>query len=248
MEKITNLRVQGNSYFNDQKILFSTNKIPKSDIKTIFNFSYDMTFGNKGEHRNMRSGGQYQRKNGELFCNTFMGKISEVIIWRILNKKNIYCKKPNLEKWKLGKWDDCDLQVSNKKINIKSAAHFSNLLLLETKDWNEKSEYIPDKTIYDFFVFVRIKPDLKKIFKSKKLFYTNNSNKEIIESIINNHIFYFDIPGFINKKILKFLIVNKYILPQNALLNGKIKMDAENYYIQSKDMIPIQYLFKQLLS
>jgi len=25
-------------------------------------------------------------------------------------------------------------------------------------------------------------------------------------------------------------------------------MDAENYYIQSKDMIPIQFLFKQLLS
>jgi hypothetical protein len=43
---------------------------------------------------------------------------------------------------------------------------------------------------------------------------------------------------------LMHLIKNNYILPQQALLNGKIKMDATNYYIQSGDMREIEELFR----
>ena len=36
-------------------------------IKTVFDFAFDMTFGDKGEHRNHRTGGTIQRKKGEIF-------------------------------------------------------------------------------------------------------------------------------------------------------------------------------------
>lgn len=43
------------------------------DIETLemcSEFAYNMVFGD-GHHRNYRSGRQYDRKNGELFANTF---------------------------------------------------------------------------------------------------------------------------------------------------------------------------------
>tara|TARA_B100001123_G_C14450701_1_gene686441 strand:+ start:71 stop:202 length:132 start_codon:yes stop_codon:yes gene_type:complete len=40
------------------------------------------------------------------------------------------------------------------------------------------------------------------------------------------------------------LINHHAILPQNSLLNGKIPMDAENYYVQSGDMYPYKELLK----
>lgn len=46
----------------------------------------------------------------------------------------------------------------------------------------------------------------------------------------------FDIPGFITNDDLKYLIKNKYIINRGDLLNGKTKMDANNYYCHIEDM------------
>jgi len=53
---------------------------------------------------------------------------------------------------------------------------------------------------------------------------------------------------FIGVDILKFkqIISNKIVLPQKALLNGKISMDAANYYIQSGDMRNLKDLIPSL--
>ena len=49
-----------------------------------------------------------------------------------------------------------------------------------------------------------------------------------------------DIPGFVQFEELLKIIQQKQILPQNAFLNGRTKMDAENYYVLSKDFIKFE--------
>jgi len=60
------------NYNVTKKLDFSSVGIFKHEtIKKVFQFSYDMSFGNKGEHRDHRSGGKHQRRKGEIFSNTF---------------------------------------------------------------------------------------------------------------------------------------------------------------------------------
>jgi hypothetical protein len=42
------------------------------------------------------------------------------------------------------------------------------------------------------------------------------------------------------------IIQEKQVIPQNALLNGKIKMDANNYYVQSGDLYSLEGLIREL--
>ncbi len=127
-----------------------------SIIKDIFNFANDMTFRFVGEHRSHRTGGTHRRKKGEIFSDTFQGKLSEYATYQVLKKNSLNADKPNLERYKLGKWDSGDMTINGKKIAIKSAKHFSNLLMLEVQDWDDKGNYLPDegkkKLIYLFWL------------------------------------------------------------------------------------------------
>ena len=96
-----------------------------SIIKDIFNFANDMTFRFVGEHRSHRTGGTHRRKKGEIFSDTFQGKLSEYATYQVLKKNSLNTDKPNLERYKLGKWDSGDMVINEKKIAIKSAKHFS---------------------------------------------------------------------------------------------------------------------------
>ena len=62
-------------------------------------------------------------------------------------------------------------------INIKSTKYYGDLLLLERADWNHEGRYIPnldrENVIYDFFVLVRIKPDIVKKLKEKRLYFSD---------------------------------------------------------------------------
>ena len=135
-----------NFYITEKKI-FSPISIESSYIDEILQFSYNMTFGKEGEHRNHRSGGQHHRKKGEIFCDTFQGKLAEFFVYQNIKNTGLVCTKPDTQTWGLGKWDDVDLIINGKNVNIKSMAHFSNLLLLETKDWEPDGTYIPNKHI-----------------------------------------------------------------------------------------------------
>jgi hypothetical protein len=117
----------------------------------------------------------------------------------------------------------------------------------ETKDWNEKGEYIPNigtekSCTYDYFVFVRIEPDGKKIMTSNKLFYTDSIDENMLWNLINSEEWKYDIAGYVEHNDLVYAINNNFIIPQGAMLNKWTKMDAENYYIQSGDMRDFQQL------
>ena len=211
-------------------------KINIDYVKEAFDFAYSMTFGNLGEHRNHRTGGTHKRKKGEIFANTFQGKLCEFAIYQEL-KGNHDINKPDLSVFGLGKWDNYDFKVDGKTVSIKSTKHFGQLLLLEAKDWTANGEYIPNnKETYDFTFVVRIKNDPETIMKSHYLLFNESYDKDNLWSLFKNNDWAYDIPGYITQKELIYLIANGFIIKKGDFLNGKTKMDAENYYCHLADM------------
>ena len=251
------LRKEGNSYFIEYRKNFESNLVFKnSTIERVFNFSYAMTFGNDGEHRDHRTGGILNRKKGQIFINTFQGKLAELAIYNEFYTLNIDAynrlSPPDFDVYELGDWDDSDIILDNLKFSVKSTKHYGNLLLLEKRDWNTGGEYIPNinskkNYLYDFFILVRIKPDGEKMMKDNKILYSNDSiKKEHLQDIINASKWEYDLPGYITRENLKEIINNNFTLPQHTLLNGKIPMDADNYYVQSGDMLDLKALITNL--
>jgi len=241
---LNRLTKKDNSYFfsNPRKfnLLFS---FKPEVVEKVYDFAFGMTFAKEGAHRNHRSGGQRMRKNGEILADAFQGKLTEFGLHRYLKENGISSAEPDVSKWKLGKWDTLDLEVLGKKINVKSVKHFSNLLLLETKDWNNNAEYIPNLTsgnaVYDIFVLTRVNPGCEELMKRLRFYYSNDleeQQKVILKKEIMKVKWDFDIAGWVEHEDLKHSIIDKYVLPQNAMLNGRMRMDAENYYIQAGDM------------
>lgn len=221
----------------------------QEDIQQVLNFAYNMSFGENGEHRHYRSGGQHKRGNGEVFANAFQGKLSEFAVYDALKMK-CDIKAPDLSTYGLGKWDDDDFQIGGKKISVKSTKSFGNLLLLETKDWNEYGQYIPniDKGTfeYDFFILVRIDPNIENLLKKNRMLYSKVIDKREICEILIKEKWQYDIPGFISKNELLYAIKNNFIIKQNQYLNRKTKIDADNYYIQTVDMHDLSNLIELL--
>jgi len=234
----------GNEFHITTKKRFEQNRINEEIILKSFEFAYEMVFGD-GHHRNHRTGGQEERIPIKIFRNTLQGKIAEGALHAYFSEQKIICEEVDYSIHGEGVWDDTDLVYKGVKISIKSAAFFSNLLLLETKDWDSDGRYIPNinKTesheIYDYFILVRIKPNTNSIFNG-------SIHKESLKSEVVSIDWYYDIAGCCSLRTLIYIIENEYILPQNSLLNGKIKMDAENYYIQSGELKDITELTKIL--
>ncbi|WP_017257089.1 hypothetical protein [Pedobacter arcticus] len=219
---------------------FVPEPIASEYLAPSFDFAFNMSFGNAGHHRNHRTGGSAKRKNGEIFVNAFQGKVAEFVFYDWLKKHGITTSLPDVTLMGKGLWDDSDFTVNGKKISIKSAAYFSNLMLLETQDWNHNGDYIPNMEMgnasYNYFVLIRVKPDGKKLMKDSKLYYADKAERITLKRIFASEKWSADLVGFATKDDLQMIIANKHIIPQGGLLNGRIPMDASNYYFQSNDL------------
>lgn len=247
---LTKLKESNNGVFiTSKKEFVPISQFKDTTIEKTFQFAYDMSFGTNGEHRSYRSGGTHNRKNGEIFANTFQGKLSEFAVYNSLYK---YCdiEIPDLSTYGLGEWDSCDFEVNGKRISVKSTKSFGNLLLLETKDWNSNGQYIPNLSKgdadYDVFILVRVEPYCEDLLKNMNSLYYNEVNKGQLFTLIITQKWKYDIPGFVTNEDLIYAIKNDYIIKQGHMLNGKTKMDAENYYIQSGDMLNLNLLIELL--
>lgn len=233
-------------YINNRKPFSAIGRLKSSTVETTLQFAYDMTFGNSGEHRDHRTGGTHSRKKGEIFANTFQGKLSEYALYNMLFRDFPDLQPPDIQTYGLGEWDDADFELASKKISVKSTKSFGNLLLLETKDWNNAGQYIPNiskgSADYDFFILIRINPYCEDILKRNRLLYTNSIDYSTLSNILLPELWSYDIPGFVTKEQLMYAINNNHIINQGTMLNGNTRMDAENYYIQSGDMINLQQL------
>lgn len=239
------LTKQDNNYHLTSKKRFEGSLISWDIVEKSFDFAYEMAYG-EGFHRNCRSGGQSARSKSEIFQNTFQGKMAEIIVYENLKLNAIETEEPDFSIHGKGTWDDTDLKANGKSICIKSAAFFSNLLLLETKDWDSEGRYIPNiglgdaTTAYDYFVLVRIEPDSKKLLKDIP------EEKEHLLKKTQEETWRYDIAGCCSINTIKHIILLGHILPKKAMLNGWTKMDAENYYIQSGDLFSIDKLYTAL--
>ena len=97
---------------------------------------------------------------------------------------------------------------------------------------------------YDFFFLVRMRPFATDLLKDLKLYYSDTADYNLLKSAILAEKWEYDIPGFITREDLIYIIRNGFIIPQGAMLNGRMRMDAENYYCQAIDMKPISELEK----
>lgn len=234
----------GDKYYAHKKVSFKPSAINSHIIDLSFEFAYEMAFGS-GYHRKHRTGGQELRTPIEIFRNTFQGKLAEGVFYSYLNQNHIHCDKVDYGIHGKGMWDDTDIVYKEKKISIKSIAFFSNLLLLESEDWNAEGRYLPNllntegADFYDYFVVIRIEPNTNSLFRGSIF-------KQDLRDEIDNTTWHFDIPGWCSAITLQFLIKNDYLLPKNALLNGKTRMDADNYYIQCGDLKSITELINIL--
>jgi len=243
-----------NYYYVSNPRRFTGVSVLKNDIQKVIEFAYAMCFG-EGHHRANRTGGHYARKAGEKFCNTFQGKLAEQMLYNYFISQGLKVQEPDFRILDVGAWDDSDLEINGIKINIKSVASQSNLLLLETRDWDQHGRYLPNVSLnngstiqYDYFILVRINPDIKKLFQSKIMYHSNNIAKADIEKLISENIWSYDIAGYCTNQNIIEAIADDCILPQNSILNNYTSMDAENYYIQSGDMGIISDLVVELRS
>lgn len=249
---LTKLHFTAPSTYNiTSKKAFVGQAIAPEYLGASFDFAFNMSFGNAGHHRDHRTGGHLKRKNGEIFINAFQGKVAEFAFYDWLKNKGIITEMPDLSLTGEGVWDDSDFTVNGKKISIKSAAYFSNLMLLETQDWDNNANYIPNidtkNANYDYFVLIRIKIDGKQLMKDKKIYHEDAIDYKSLKGIIATEPWSADFTGFATKSDLQFIIENKHIIPQGGLLNGKMQMDASNYYLQSGDLINIEELVTLLV-
>lgn len=237
----------------------------ESEINTVFDFAYRMTFGDEGRHRDQRTGGAADRRNGQKFANTFQGKLGECAIYRELcnlaQRLGNGCpfapnqiSQPNYDVAGLGVWDHLDININRNTASVKSTKYYGQLLLLETGDWDSEGRYLhsmdANRNIqpiaYDYNFLVRISPSCEDIMKHNRLLYSDNVDREELKGVMKQKWEY-DIPGFITLSELKYIISNRYILPKGALYgDSETRMDAENYYVRAADMHDISELPKIL--
>ena len=93
---------------------------------------------------------------------------------------------------------------------------------------------------------MRIEPYCEDLLKKIMALYSQTQSKRSLESLILSEKWKYDIPGFVTREEVKYAISNKHIIQQGQMLNGKTRMDADNYYIQSGDMLPIKDIKKVL--
>lgn len=209
------------------------------DISMCFNFAYDMTFGGNGEHRNHRSGGQHNRRNGEIFANTMLGKMCEFALYNEL-KNSHKINEPDLKTAPLGVWDTFDFKVDEKIVSVKSTKSYGQLLLLEKKDWNSNGVYLPNNERYDYTFVIRIKNDPESIMKKHKKFYIDSIDRNELWSFFASEKIGYDVPRYILNNELCHLIRNNFSIKQGELLNGSTTMDADNYYCHLANMHEIK--------
>ncbi len=247
MSRFFKLKRDNNSYNIFSKKPFTDEyKLNTNYVSESFEFAYNMSFGKVGDHR---TGDQLIQNQGEIFVNAFQGKLSEFAFYEMASSHSIKLSEPDVETHNLGNTDSYDFMINNKKIAIMSTKYYGNLLLLETKDWNNNGEYIPNissgTSLYDYFVLIRLKPSTDNILRKKKFLLANKFDKTDLKNILMDENWEYDFLGYVTIEDLKYIINQKFILPKNSMLNGKTQMDTENYYIQGNNMRHIEALFRE---
>lgn len=249
-----------NTYSATRKPFCEDGSISSDARNQCLSFAYNMTYGEKGEHRERRINSSVFRSNNQIFINAFQGKIAEFAVCdQLASKLEIKQKNgvlgisnPDMSMSGRGSWDSGDLILLGHKMSVKSSKSFARLLLLEKTDWDKEGRYIPDLITnkndedagnFDFFIMVRVSCDniMKELHPA---LYKNDKNNllNVFNKIKKDNIsITYDIPGFVTKKDIVQAIRKNNILFHDQML-GMTIMEVDNYYIQVADMRDISEL------
>ena len=219
--------------------------LKKSEVKKSLNFAWEMTWGQLGEHRPNRSGGSQYRSNAMRFKDVVEGKCGEFAVRKFLVEKGHKPSEVDVADYSRGVWDDVDRTLNGKAINVKTMKHFSNLLLLEQKDYSKDGNYLghtDSSKKYDIFFCARMRSSIQEYFRSEGLNGRSFSSFMEFEShfkALSRMNWELDLPGFAPLDLLKQAIQDKHIIARGEYLNGRTRMDATNIYIQSGDLLDV---------
>ena len=78
------------------------------------------------------------------------------------------------------------------------------------------------------------------------MYLSNECDYNTLKDLFNFSCFEYNIVGFITNDDLRTIITNNHYIPRGSVLNRFTTIDADNYYIQSDDMIEIEELINLL--
>lgn len=203
-------------------------------------FAIQMTYGKEGAHRDHRQTSSHHRSLGEVLANTLQGKLAEFAAYQGALNLGKTASYPDLSVTGLGTWDSGDLEIDGENVSVKSAKHFSNALLLEVADWDDKGLYIPDnqRKAYDYFLFVRVQLPEELRNWHKFPFSHDATPQEIYKQLLPllDPPVLCDIVGQLKHGIFRAHVIrNRQIVKQGANFH-KRRMDVSNYYVLAADL------------
>lgn len=214
--------------------------VPSAQAQEALWFSIQMTYGKEGAHRDHRQTSSHHRSLGEILANTLQGKLAEFAAYqgaRNLGKEVSY---PDLSVTGLGTWDSGDLEIDGENVSVKSAKHFSNALLLEVADWDDKGLYIPDnqRKPYDYFLFVRVQLSEELRNWHKFPFSHDATPKEIYKQLLPllDPPVLCDIVGQLKHGIFRAHVIRNHQIVKQGANFHKRRMDVSNYYVLAADL------------
>jgi len=200
-----------------------------------------MTFGRYGQHRDHRSEGQVSRSNGEIFIDVLQGKLSEYAFYNFFRVSDVDIPSPDIRAIDLEEWDSSDFTVNGFNVAVKFTKSFGNLLLLGVQDWDSCGRYIPNRdggiSEFDFFVLIRIKSDVSYFLRGSRMLYVDDVDYDALRFVVIPAQWDTNLADFITRtELVEDVIGAGLMIHQNSLLNGKTRMDADNYYVQAGDL------------
>lgn len=242
------LNRNGNNYTITRRVPFEPwPELRWESVQAAYDFAYNMTFGTRGEHRDHRTGGHHRRRMGEIFKDTFQGKLAECALYNVLSRNHRNITLPSFDVWQLGQWDVDDYVIDGRRASVKSTKSYGNLLLLERDDFDNNGTYLPNagtanQGMYDYFILVRMNPFCEDIMKRNRLLYSDNADYNALKNLIINEQWRYDVPGYITRDDLMEVIRDGLVIPRGATLNTNTEIDADNYYVQAGDLRDIDSL------
>lgn len=247
---------EGHKYYYPLRKVFSSEIgiFTRSEIEQATKFAFAML----GNARPSSHGGEREREDWEIFINQLEGKLGEIAVFRQALK---FGYNPSLDFTVTSRfsWDKGDLILEKvptnsneadfyekRTVQIKTSKSFSQMMLLEVKDYNIDGTYKHtedgcDSIIYDSFVAQRLNRSWTNVIKQlKKLFYENDDDI-IVELLVNVQVGY-DSAYMIDREKFKEVIQRKQVLRAGEGIATKANVpkstiiEVDNYVIPLSEM------------